>query len=464
MTAVVAAPAPLAEPTDPRDPWHRLTELSETEPAGLVEGGGVTAARVRLGGIDAVAFATDGRVQGGAIGYEGAATIVRAYDAAVEHGVPIVGVWQSGGARLREGVASLHGIGLIFAAMTAASGVVPQVSLVLGPAAGGAAYGPALTDVVVMAPEARVFVTGPDVIRTVLGEDVTAEQLGGPRTHAGSGVAHLTEPTAEAAHQRVREVVALLAAQRRPAAVDDRPDPGTLVPASPRQAYDVLPVVGAILDGPPVELQAAWAPTVVTALGRLEGRTVGVVANQPYKLAGCLTAESSDKAARFVRMCDAFGIPLLFCVDVPGYLPGRDQEQSGIVRRGAKLLHAVCAAQVPRVTVILRKSYGGAFIAMNSKSLGATAVYAWPGAQVDVMSSVAAVQVLRRREIAAADADPEVVARFAAEHEVTTGGLSRATEEGYVDEVIETADTRRLVAAALCVPDGPRARIGNIPL
>jgi acetyl-CoA/propionyl-CoA carboxylase carboxyl transferase subunit len=464
MTAVVTVPAPRAEVPDARDPWVRLVQLSQAEPAGLAEGGGVAAARVRVGGVDAVAFATDGRVQGGAIGAEGAATIVRAYDAALAHGVPIVGIWQSGGARLREGVASLHGIGLIFTAMTQASGHVPQVSLVLGPAAGGAAYGPALTDVVVMAPDARVFVTGPDVIRTVLGEDVTSEQLGGPRTHANSGVAHLVETSLEAAYQQVHEVVSLLAAQDRPATVGGRPDPGQFVPDSPRQAYDVLPVVGAILDGPPVELQAAWAPTVVTALGRLAGRTVGVVANQPYRLAGCLTAESSDKAARFVRLCDAFGIPLLFAVDVPGYLPGRTQEDSGIVRRGAKLLHAVAAAKVPRATVILRKSYGGAFIAMNSKSLGATAVYAWPGAQVDVMSSVAAVQVLKRREIAAAGGDPEVVARFAAEHEVTTGGLSRATAEGYVDAVIETADTRRLLIEVLCGADVPKAAFGNIPL
>lgn len=455
MTAVLAPPEP-----DLRDPWLRLAQLSDGEPAPLAEGGGVVAASVRLAGVAAVAFATDVRAQGGAVGAEGAATVVRAYEAAVAQGLPIVGVWHSGGARLREGVASLHGIGRIFAAMTAASGVVPQVSLVLGPAAGGAAYGPALTDVVVMAPDARVFVTGPDVIRSVTGEEVTAEQLGGPDTHATSGVAHCCEPSAEAAMARVREVVALLAMLRRPRIACAAADPGALLPTSARRAYDVRPVLAAILDAPPVELQGRHARNVVTALGRLEGRTVGVVATNPLRMGGCLTAASSDKAARFVRLCDAFGIPLLFVVDVPGYLPGLSQETDGVVRRGAKLLHAVAAATVPRVTVIVRKAYGGAFIAMNSKSLGATEVLAWTGAQVDVMSSEAAVRVLERRRIAAG-AD---VASLAAEHAATTGGLTRAVAEGVVDAVIDPAETRSRVAAAFARTPGTRHALGNIPL
>jgi acetyl-CoA/propionyl-CoA carboxylase carboxyl transferase subunit len=455
MTAVVAPPV-----VDLRDPWVRLSDLSDDPPVLLAEGGGVIAATVRLAGVPAVAFATDVRQQGGAIGGEGATVVVCAYDHAVARGVPVVGVWHSGGARLREGVASLHGIGRIFSAMTAASGVVPQVSLVLGPAAGGAAYGPALTDVVVMAPAARVFVTGPDIIRTVTGEEVTAEELGGPGTHSISGVAHLVEDSAAAAVARVREVVALLAAQRRPTAAAASSDPGALLPAAQRRAYDIRPVITAVLDGPPVELQARWAPNVVTALGRLEGRTVGVVATNPMRMGGCLNAASSDKAARFVQLCDTFGIPLLFLVDVPGYLPGRGQEVDGVVRRGAKLLHAVAAAQVPRVTVILRKAYGGAFIALNSKSLGATEVLAWSGAQVDVMSAEAAVRVLSRREIAAGGD----VATLAAEHLATTGGLDRAVAEGVVDDVITPADTRARVAAAFGRAAPGRGAHGNIPL
>ncbi len=447
---------------DPRDPWVRLEALADVGSlTPLAEAGGVAAATLRLHGVAAVAFATDPRVQGGAIGAEGAETIVAAYDAALGDRLPVVGIWHSGGARLREGVRSLHGIGRMFTAMTRASGVVPQVSLVLGAAAGGAAYGPALTDVVVMAPEARVFVTGPDVIRTVTFEDVTAEELGGPATQAASGVTHLVAASIAHAHEQVREVIALLAAPQRPAAAHPGSDPSATLPDQARRAYDVRPVIAAVLDGPPLELQAAWARNVVTALGRLEGRAVGVVATNPMRLGGCLNAASSDKAARFVRLCDAFGIPLLFLVDVPGYLPGTGQEREGVVRRGAKLLHAVAAARVPRVTVILRKAYGGAFIAMNSRSLGATAVLAWAGAEVDVMSAEAAVKILYRREIACGTGTPE---EFAAAHRRDTGGLQRAVDEGFVDAVIAPAETRARVAEIFRDATPGRASIGNIPL
>ena len=449
-------------PVDPRDPWVRLRLLAD---GGMIDtlagGGGVVAAVVRLRGVRTVAFATDVREQGGAVGAHGAETIVGAYETAVAQGLPIVGIWHSGGARLREGVASLHGIGRMFAAMTHASGVVPQVSLVLGPAAGGAAYGPALTDVVVMAPEARVFVTGPDIIRSVTFEEITAEELGGPDTHAKSGVTHLTAPTAEAAYDQVRDVIALLASQQRPTVTTERPDPGDHLPVARRRAYDVKPVMAAVLDGPYIELQAGHARNIVTALGRIEGRTVGVVATNPLRQGGCLTAATSDKAARFVRLCDAFGIPLVFLVDVPGYLPGSSQEREAIVRRGAKLVHAVAAAKVPRITVILRKAYGGAFIALNSKSLGATEVLAWRGAEVDVMSAEAAVKLLHRKALAA---DPDRLAELTAQHLLETGGLDRAIADGVIDAVIDPAETRSRIARTLAAATPARNAISNIPL
>lgn len=432
---------------------------------------GVVVAQGSIRGTDLVAFATDASVQGGALGNEGCRAIADATDLAVARGVPVVGVWQSGGARLREGVAALDGVARTFAAQTRASGRVPQISVVLGPAAGGAAYGPALTDVIVMGPAGRVFVTGPDIIRRVTGEDVTSERLGGPETHTTrSGVAHLEAATDDEALYTARRFVSLLGAQ---GVVDphaaDGPDPGPLVPGEHRQSYDVRPVVRAVLDpGSVVELQPHWARNAVTALGRLGGRTVGVVANDPQTLAGCLDADTGDKTGRFVQWCDALGVPLVFLVDVPGYLPGLSQEDLGVVRRGAKLLHAYAAASVPRLTVVLRKSFGGAFIAMGSKGLGADHVFAWPGAQVDVMGATAAVEVLHRRELAA-ERDPRaraaLVLSLAAHHEATTGGLTRALDSGVVDAVIEPHETRRVLLTALAaLPDCRGDRHANGPL
>ena len=452
---------------DARDPGARLESLCDSGSfVSLIAGDGVLVGVGTLDGADAVLFATDARVQGGAMCADGCAAIVAAYDIALERRLPIVGVWQSGGARLTEGVASLDGVGQVFAAMTAASGVVPQVSLVLGPAAGGAAYGPALTDVVISAPDGRVFVTGPDVVRSVTGEDVDMAGLGGPVISGQSGVAHLCPPSLEAAIAATKEVVALLAGETRAVGARETVDPGTLLPAEPRRAYDVRPIVRALLDAPPVELHAKWAPNVVTALGRLGGRPVGVVATNPLRMGGCLTAASSDKAARFVRLCDAFGIPLVVLVDVPGYLPGVKQETDGVVRRGAKLLHAFAACRVPRVTVVTRKAYGGAYIAMNARALGATKVYAWPGAEVDVMNATAAVRILRRRELAAVPAEQLAAAEtaFAAEHARTTGGLSRALELKLVDAVIEPAETRFAIIEAFAHAPQQRGRLTNIPL
>ncbi|MGN6794613.1 MAG: acyl-CoA carboxylase subunit beta [Streptosporangiaceae bacterium] len=440
--------------------------LLPPDSSGMLVGEGV------IDGVPAVAFASDPRVQGGALGSEGCAAVVTAYDRALEIGAPILGLWHSGGARLREGVESLHAVGTIFAAMTRASGKVPQISVVLGAAAGGAAYGPALTDLVILSDQGRIFVTGPDVVRSVTGEDVDMERLGGPEPHSRrSGVVHVVTATDADALSTARQLVLLLGMQHgdedevnHPSLADE--DLGALLPDSPKRAYDVHPLIAGVLDGPGIELHPRWAPNVVTTLGRLGGRTVGVIANNPLRLGGCLDATSAEKAARFVRMCDAFGVPLVVLVDVPGYLPGVGQEWDGVVRRGAKLLHAFAEATVPRVTLVTRKSYGGAYIAMNSRALGATKVFAWPGAELAVMGAVAAVRILHRRTLAAAPADQrhELEAELSAEHEREAGGLVRAQELGVVDEVIEPAKTRQVIAEAIAEAAHTRGQHGNIPL
>jgi acetyl-CoA/propionyl-CoA carboxylase carboxyl transferase subunit len=422
-----------------------------------------------------VAFASDPKAQGGAMGTAGCRAIVAAYDEAIAQGAPVIGLWHSGGARLREGVESLHAVGTVFAAMTRASGVVPQISVVLGAAAGGAAYGPALTDVVVLSEQGRIFVTGPDVVRSVTGEDVDMARLGGPEPHSRrSGVVHVVAPSDTEAIERARELALLLGDQGGIDAVAGRPGAGQdgapglagFLPDSPRRAYDVKPLIGALLDAPGIELHPRWAPNVVTHLGRLAGRTVGVIANNPLRLGGCLDATSAEKAARFVRMCDAFGVPLVVLVDVPGYLPGVGQEWDGVVRRGAKLLHAFAEATVPRITLVLRKSYGGAYIAMNSRALGATKVFAWPGAEIAVMGAVAAVRILHRRTLADVPPDKlhEVETDLAAEHEREAGGLERAQDVGVVDEVIEPSRTKEAIIRAIAEAPQRRGRHGNIPL
>ena len=434
----------------------------------VTDGAAVAEGSVR--GTPVLAFATDPKPQGGALGTASCEAIVTATDLAVERGVPVVGIWHSGGARLREGVAALDGVGRVFAAETRASGRVPQVSVILGPAAGGAAYGPALTDVIIMGPSARLFVTGPDVVRRVTGEDVDAMRLGGPGTHSDiSGVAHLISHTDDEALYSARRLVSLLGHQGEvDLDAEDGTDPTPLVPPNHRASYDVRTVVRAVLDpGTFVELQPTWARNASTGFGRLAGRTVGVVANDPQTLAGCLDADTGDKTGRFVQLCDSLGVPLVFLVDVPGYLPGVGQEDTAVIRRGAKLLHAYAAASVPRLTVVLRKSFGGAFIAMGSRGLGAHKVFAWPGAQVDVMGASAAVEVLHRRELAA-ERDPSrraaLVLRLAADHEATTGGLTRALECGAVDAVIEPADTRRVLIDALAGAPAGRGATRNGPL
>jgi acetyl-CoA/propionyl-CoA carboxylase carboxyl transferase subunit len=459
--------------TDPRDPELRLTRLFDEgslEQLQPRDTSGVFAAHGRINGAPVVAFCTDGTVMGGAMGAEGCRHIVDAIDTAVRERVPVLGLWHSGGARLAEGVLALHAVGLVFQAMIRASGRVPQISVVLGPAAGGAAYGPALTDLVIMSAGGRVFVTGPDVVRSVTGENVDMESLGGSDTHGRrSGVVHITTQTEDEAILAAREATALFAQQGEfdQSKVGPDRDLSELLPANPKRAYDVHPLVDGILDDDTfLELHARWAPNIVTGLGRLTGRTVGVIANNPLRLGGCLDSPSAEKAARFVRMCDAFGIPLVVLVDVPGYLPGVGQEWDGIVRRGAKLLHAFGESVVPRATVVTRKTYGGAYIAMNSRALGSNRVFAWPSAEVAVMGASAAVGILHRKKLAAAPpGEREALhAQLAEEHERIAGGVSRAMEIGVVDELIEPAQTRRALAEALAAAPAGRGAHGNIPL
>jgi acetyl-CoA/propionyl-CoA carboxylase carboxyl transferase subunit len=474
MTAGTVAPATTELPAvDPRDVEVRLSQLLD---AGSLVGleprddSGVFAVRGTINGSSVVAFCTDALRMGGAMGSEGCKHIVSAIDVAVRERIPVIGVWHSGGARLAEGVEALDAVGLVFQAMIRASGRVPQISVVLGPAAGGAAYGPALTDLVIMSTAGRVFVTGPDVVRSVTGENVDMEALGGADTHGRrSGVVHVITQDEAAALSEARRLTDLLARQEsfNLNSLGADPDLGSLLPENRKRAYDVHPLVNGLLDQDTFfELHAKWAPNIVTGVGRLAGRTVGVIANNPLRLGGCLDSPSAEKAARFVRMCDAFGVPLVVLVDVPGYLPGVGQEWDGVVRRGAKLLHAFGEAVVPRVTLVTRKAYGGAYIAMNARSLGSNVVWAWPGAEVAVMGATAAVGILHRKQLAAAPpGEREALhAQLAAEHERIAGGVSRAMEIGVVDAVIQPSETRSKIAAGLAAVPAARGAHGNIPL
>lgn len=485
MTAFAQPQTHVSTESDPRNPHARLAALLD---AGSVvplttadapetyDQSGAVAVRGTINGSPVVAFCTDGALMGGAMGHAGCAHIVAGIDAALDESVPCIGLWHSGGARLAEGVEALHGVGLVFQAMVRASGIIPQISVVLGPAAGGAAYGPALTDVVIMAPAGKVFVTGPDVVRQVTGEQVSMDELGGQDAHfRKSGVCHIAAPSELAAMEHARSLTTLLSQQGTfevETLAGEHVDIGALLPESPKRAYDVHPIIEALVDSNDdgtstyIELQQQWAPSISVGFGRLAGRTVGVIANNPLRLGGCLNSESAEKAARFVRMSNAFGVPLVVLVDVPGYLPGVGQEWNGVVRRGAKLLHAFAEATVARVTLVTRKIYGGAYIAMNSMALGASAVFAWPDAEVAVMGAKAAVGILHKRALAAAsDEEREALhERLAAEHAAIAGGLSRAMDLGVVDDVIDPAETRYRIATTLAASPHRRGQHGNIPL
>ena len=477
LTVPDAAPGAIRSEPDPREPRVRLARLLDTDtltPLHPHDDSGVTAVVGRIDGAEVVAYCTDATLMGGALGAAGSDHIIDAIGTAERRGCPVVGLWHSGGAKLADGVESMDGVGRMFAAMTRASGRVPQISVVLGPAAGAAAYGPALTDVIIMSEAARVFITGPEVLRSVTGEVIDMDGLGGPSAHGRrSGVAHITAASEQEAYERARRLVGLFA---RPGEFDvDSIAPGLdlreLLPASTKRTYDVRILLHAILDsddhGPVFEeFQPQWARNIVVGMGRLSGRTVGVVANNPIRKGGCLDSLSAEKAARFVRMCNSLGVPLVVLVDVPGYLPGVSEEWDGVVRRGAKLLHAFAAAVVPRVTLITRKSYGGAYIAMNSRALGATAVFAWPDAEVAVMGPEAAVGILHRKRLAATPEDEReaVRAELVEQQRRVAGGVDRAVALNVVDEVIPSWDTRRRLVRALAAAPSARGQHSNIPL
>jgi acetyl-CoA/propionyl-CoA carboxylase carboxyl transferase subunit len=482
VLATADLPAASAE-RDVRDPLLRLAQLFDGNDCDLLDPAGDTEVRTaagRINGARVIAYCTDATKMGGALGAAGSRRIVEAIELAVRDRCPVIGVWHSGGAKLADGVESMDAVGQMFAAMTRASGRVPQISVVVGPAAGAAAYGPALTDMIIMAPAGRVFITGPDVVKSVTGELIDMEGLGGPEAHSRrSGVAHVTADSEADAYLRARRLVTFFACPGR-LELDRLPpehDLRALLPASPRRAYDVRPLVRAIVDGDGQhgvgqhgagfdELQPRWAPNMVIGLGRLAGRTIGVVANNPIRKGGCLDSLSAEKASRFVRMCDSLGVSLLVIVDVPGYLPGVGQEWNGVVRRGAKLLHAFAEASVPRVTLVTRKSYGGAYIAMNSRALGATAVFAWPDAEIAVMGAEAAVGILHRKRLAAvADHEHDALkSSLVSEHARIAGGVDRAMAIGVLDEVVSPSRTRRRLAEAFAAAPAGRGQHGNIPL
>jgi acetyl-CoA/propionyl-CoA carboxylase carboxyl transferase subunit len=458
---------------DPRLPEVRLARLADpgtVQPLHAPDDSGVQAARGLINGSPVILFCSDATRMGGALGAPGADRIIQAIELALAEDRPVIGLWHSGGAKLADGVESMDGVGRMFAAMTKASGRIPQISVVLGPAAGAAAYGPALTDLVIMSDTGRMFITGPDVVRSVTGEQIDMEGLGGPAAHGTkSGVAHVTAASEDEACTRARAIVTLLTKPGEVTfdAIGIEYPLNEMLPELSKRAYDVKPLLRELLDPDSFEeLHAKWAPNIVIGLARLAGRTIGVVANNPLRKGGCLDSLSAEKAARFVRMCNSLGVPLLVVVDVPGYMPGVGQEWGGVVRRGAKLLHAFAEATVPRITLVTRKSYGGAYIAMNSRSLGATKVFAWPGGEVAVMGAEAAVGILHRKKLAAVPEEQreELRQQLVEEHTRVAGGVDRALALGVVDEVIDPAKTRHKLAEAFLATPVFRGDHKNIPL
>jgi acetyl-CoA carboxylase carboxyltransferase component len=426
-------------------------------------------------------FSQDFTVFGGALGEVFAEKIHKLMDLALKVGAPVVGLNDGAGARIQEGVVSLASYGGIFYRNVLSSGVVPQISVVLGPCAGGAVYSPAMTDFIFMVREtSHMFITGPDVVKTVTGEDVTLEQLGGAMSHASkSGVATFVSTDEKACLDDVRYLLSFLPQNNLedPPAVESSDDPNRLcpmlrdiLPPSPNQPYDMKKVIREVCDdGEYFEYFPFWAKNITCGFSRLDGQVVGIVGNQPQEFAGVLDIESSEKAARFVRTCDAFNIPLITFVDVPGFLPGVNQEHDGIIRHGAKLLYAYCESTVPRIQMITRKAYGGAYVVMNSKSIGADLAYAWPTAELAVMGPQGAVEIVYRRELQQA-ADP--VARRAeliSDYTEKYANPYNAAERGYIDDVIDPAETRIKLIAGLKMlqtkrAELPRRKHGNMPL
>ncbi len=427
------------------------------------------------------AYAQDFTVLGGSLGEYHAEKIVKAQGMALKMGAPIVGLNDSGGARIQEGVNALSGFGKIFYNNTISSGVIPQISVIMGPCAGGAVYSPAITDFVFMVDKtSQMFITGPQVIKTVTGEDISAEKLGGAMTHNTiSGVAHFIGKNDEDTLSEVRDLLSYLPSNNLETAPvyatgDDSnrliSEFNDIIPENPNKAYDIYEVIKKLADnGTLYDVMPHYAKNIVTCFIRMDGQTVGVIANQPKFAAGCLDINASDKAARFIRRCDAFNIPLLTIEDVPGFLPGTDQEYGGIIRHGAKMLYAYCEATVPKVTLILRKAYGGAYIGMCNKELGADMVMAWPSAQIAVMGAEGAANIVFKNDISKA-ADPVAKRQEkVAEYEEKFNNPYRAAEMGYVDDIIEPATSRQRIISAFDMLASKRQSLpakkhGNIPL
>ena len=460
---------------------HRATSfgLEQKRPYG----DGVVTGFGTVDGRPVCVFSQDVTIFGGSLGEVYGEKIVKILDFALKTGCPLIGLNEGGGARIQEGVVSLGLYGEIFRRNTHASGVIPQISLIMGPAAGGHVYSPALTDFVVMVDQtSQMFITGPEVIKAVTGEDVSMEELGGGRTHnTRSGNAHYLAADEDDAISYVQTLLGFLPQNNLedPPSFDfendlepsdtDR-DLDTLIPDSPNQPYDMHEVITRVLDdGDFLEVHALFAPNVIVGFGRIDGRSVGIVANQPLHFAGCLDIDASEKAARFVRTCDAFNVPVITFVDVPGFLPGTDQEWNGIIRRGAKLIYAYAEATVPLVTVITRKAYGGAYDVMGSKHLGADFNLAWPTAQIAVMGAQGAVNILYRKEIAKSDQPEELRAELITEYDDELTNPYIAAERGYVDAVISPHETRVEITRVLRLLRTKRQTLppkkhGNIPL
>jgi propionyl-CoA carboxylase beta chain len=446
-------------------------------------GDGVVTGYATIDGRNVALYSQDFTVMGGSLGEVFSEKIVKVAEFALKNGMPLIGISDSGGARIQEGVASLSGYGKIFRLNARSSGVIPQISLILGPCAGGAAYSPALTDFVVMVNEtSHMFITGPDVIKTVTGEEVGMEELGGAHTHnAVTGNAHYLAENEDDALDYVKALLSYLPSNNMDGApilaatetLDQKVSDislDTLIPDSPNQPYDMKVLIHALLDEAEfLEVHALFAPNIIVGLGRIEGHSVGIIASQPQQLAGTLDIDSSDKAARFLRFCDAFSIPIVSLVDVPGFLPGTEQEWNGIIRHGAKLLYAYGEASVPLVTVVTRKAYGGAFIVMGSKYIGADVNLAWPTAEIAVMGAQGAVNILYRKELGEA-ADPQTLRdELITEYNETLANPYLAADRGFIDAVIEPNQTREYITKALRSlrtkrDTLPPRKHGNIPL
>ncbi|MBN2059322.1 MAG: acyl-CoA carboxylase subunit beta [Deltaproteobacteria bacterium] len=443
-------------------------------------GDGVVSGFGRIDDRPVAIFAQDFTVAGGSLGKAHAEKIIKIMDAAKDMRMPLIGINDSGGARIQEGVDSLCGYGEIFYRNTQLSGLVPQISVIMGPCAGGAVYSPALTDFVFVVENiSKMFITGPQVIKTVIGEDISAEKLGGARTHSSiTGNAHFYAETESESFEQIRKLISFLPAschenppvEEQPLSPKQDLELKDVIPDDRKKSYNVKTIINALVDGSDFfEVQRQFAKNIVIGFGRIDGRPIGIIANQPRFLAGVLDVNASDKAARFVRFCDAFNIPLLTLVDTPGYLPGIDQEYSGVIRHGAKLLYAYSEASVPKFTVVMRKAYGGAYIAMCSRHLGANFVIAWPTAEIAVMGPDGAANIIFRKEIAESK-DPEATRKEKVkEYEDRFANPYVAASRGYVDQIIDPTKTREALISALKIAQNfSKGKIknnhGNIPL